>query len=73
MRTIGVVLVCLAASISSGCAVFKPLKAGNEPDPWGQVGREARGDQPAEKEWDGLTPYLSSKTAIDIERNLGYR
>lgn len=40
-------------------------------DQWSFVGKEARGDRPVQAENDPLKPYLMSKKARHIERNLG--
>lgn len=44
-----------------------------EPDKWGSVGREGRGNRALEDENDPLKPLLMSDKARDIERNLGYK
>lgn len=40
-------------------------------DEWGYVGDEARAGDIREKETDGLTKWVQSPKARDIERNLG--
>jgi len=44
-----------------------------EPDKWGSVGREGRGNRALEDENDPLKPLLMSDRAREIERNLGYK
>lgn len=41
-------------------------------DEWSGVGKEGRGTEAREREWDGLTKYTMSPKAQAIERNLGY-
>ncbi len=77
---LGCLLSCVAVA---GCTTVNPAKGflrgqyepkmEAEPDRWGGVGKEGRGNRPMEDEHDPLKPYLMSKEARDIERNLGYQ
>jgi hypothetical protein len=77
-------LGCLVACLSlTGCASFgggggflskqHEPKIEEEPDRWAIAGKEGRGNRPLEDEHDPFKPFLMSKQARDIERNLGYQ
>ena len=80
----GVVASLLASVCLTGCNAFGGKGGGflskqhepkleEEPDRWGIVGKEGRGNRPLEDEHDPFKPFLMSKEARDIERNLGYK
>lgn len=73
--------------VTTGCTTFGKSSrwAGDGPpkqsepdvdgleDKWGFVGKEARGNRALEDEKDPFKPFLMSKEAQQIERNLGYK
>jgi hypothetical protein len=77
-------LVIVVVGLLPGCSTFG-IKNGipyftkqdqwepEEPDKWAYVGQQGRGNRQLEDENDPLKGVLSSKTAQDIERNLGYK
>lgn len=80
----GVLASLLACLTLTGCSAFGGKGGGflskqhepkleEEPDRWGLVGKEGRGSRPLDDEHDPLKPFLMSKQARDIERNLGYQ
>lgn len=66
---------CSTISLKGGNFISKQHepKLEEEPDRWGLVGKEGRGNRPLDDEHDPLKPFLMSKEARDIERNLGYQ
>lgn len=66
---------CTTIGIKNGVPYFskQELEPPEEPDKWAMVGKIGRGNRALEDENDPIKPFVMSKQAQDIERNLGYK
>ena len=67
---------CASFGLKNGVPYFSKQEQWEpeaEADKWGQVGKDGRGNRKLEDEHDPIKPFVMSKQAQDIERNLGYK
>jgi hypothetical protein len=56
---------------SLGGAESSPGMTNREDEEWSKMGRQMRGDGPAQQSWDPLRDLMASPRAQSIERSLG--
>ena len=67
---------CSTMGIKNGVPYFSKKEQWEpeiEDDKWASVGQQARGNRALSDENDPIKPFIMSRQAQDIERNLGYK